>query len=88
MDILKAIQVTKSIFAYELLGLGKSFVYNVTAKRWMTTDRETGAILADQDFPDELDIETFQLVAQNMHLDLIDSDANVPMHFENLHKLN
>lgn len=88
MEILKATKVTNSIFAYEMIGLGKSFVYNVTSKRWMTTDRETGAILADQDFPDDLDFETFHLVAMNMHLDIIDSDANVPMYFEHLHKLN
>jgi len=88
MNFLKGIKVTNNIFSYDIIGLSKTFIYRPKEKRWMTTDRETGAILDDQHFPDDLDFETFELIARNMHLDLIDSDANVSIHFELLHILN
>lgn len=88
MNILKGIKVTNNIFSYDLVGLSKTFIYRPKEKRWMTTDRETGTILADQHFEDDLDFETFELIARNMHLDIIDGDTNVVMNFEALHKLS
>ena len=74
MKSLFAHQITKTIFAYELIGFDKFISYDRNDRTILLNDAETGAPLKIKEKDEDLDFETFILVAQNMYMDMVEID--------------
>ncbi|HUU88006.1 MAG TPA: hypothetical protein VMX17_09655 [Candidatus Glassbacteria bacterium] len=72
MSIELATKISTNNFCYQLIGFGKNLLYNAHNRTLLLTNSEDGNILKTIEKDEDLDFDTFKLVAQNLYLDIIE----------------
>lgn len=67
-----AVKVTDTIFVYPLIGFEKNIVYSSVQRKIFMTDANTGLPVKTIAENENLDFDTFVLVARNLMMDIID----------------
>ena len=67
-----AVKITQSVFCYQLIGFNRIMVYDTKNRNLILAEAITGAPIRIVAKDEDLDFETFTLVARNMYLDLIE----------------
>jgi hypothetical protein len=62
-----ATQITKNIFAFQLVGFGSNLVFDRTNRSLIIADAETGALLRILENKDDLDFDTFKTKAHKIY---------------------
>lgn len=66
------IKISKNNFCYPLIGLNRNIFYNAHNRTLLLTNSDDGSIIQEVEQDEELDFDTFVLVARNIYLDLIE----------------
>lgn len=82
MKIELATQPTKNLYRYSMIGFPFDVIYHVPTQRLIVSNLNTGAFIRDENVKDNLDFETFVLVAENIHLDMIDKCLVFPFNIK------
>jgi hypothetical protein len=72
MSIQLATKISKNNFCYHLIGLERNVLYNAHNRTLLLTNSEDGSIIQILEKDEDLDFDTFVLVAQNIFLDVIE----------------
>jgi len=73
MEATFATKITKNIFCYHLVGLKKNILYDTTNRSLIFSCALTGAPLEIVEKDEDLDFETFVLIARNIFLDILET---------------
>lgn len=68
-----AVQLTKNIYLYELIGTFTNLAYDATNGRFSVLDADTQKVLETQDNESDLTFEQFKEVAKETYLHIINS---------------
>lgn len=66
------IKISRNNFCYPLTGFKRNVLYNAHNRTLLLTDAEDGSILQEVERDEDLDFETFVLVARNIFLDVVE----------------
>lgn len=70
MSIQLGTKISKSNFCYQLIGFQRNVLYNAHNRTLLLTDSDDGSIIQEIEQDEDLDFETFVLVARNIYLDI------------------
>lgn len=72
MNVELASKVSTNIFCYQLIGYCRNIIYNSHNRTILLIHADDGDILQTIEKDEDLDFDTFVLVAQNIFLDLVE----------------
>ncbi len=66
------VKIGRSNFCYPLIGFNRNVIYNAHNRKLLLTEAESGAIIQEVERDEDLDFETFVLIARNIYLDIVE----------------
>lgn len=72
MAIQLGTKISKNNFCYQLVGFNRNLLYNAHSRTLLLTEAQSGVILKELERDEDLDFDTFILVARNFFLDSIE----------------
>lgn len=72
MNVEFGIKISKNNFCYPLIGFNRNVLYNAHNRTLLLTNAKNGKILKTIEKDEDLDFETFVLVARNIFLNLVE----------------